>query len=581
MLRIEAGIEQRFPQVFSGSKALFTKPLLRQLARFNRFDFIERLAAQHAHLQGHAFVEAILRQLDCRYLIDDVERECIPETGRCLIVANHPLGGLDALALLKCVCDVRRDVMIVANDVLEQIEGIRSLLLPVRIIGGKPTAASLEAVQQALDQDKAVIVFPAGEVSRLGWRGIRDGRWRHGFLAWAEQRKAPIVVAHLQARNSAIFYGFSALYRPLGAALLAREATSGRSRRIPIRLQAIGLHTATTSTGRLQLASRIRDAVYAAARSTNLFQPDAAPLAHACKLRDLLKDIESMQCIGETSDGKLILCGQPGSDSALMHEIARLRELTFRSVGEGSGKRLDRDRFDAHYQHLVVWDNARLELAGAYRIADCREVLSRHGMAGLYCASLFRFTPELAAQLDGAMELGRSFVQPKYWGSRSLDYLWTGIGAWLRTRPHIRQLFGPVSISAALPLPAREWLVAYYSRFFGDNNALARANHPFRYERVAPDFGTLDADASLAVLRNNLAALGARIPTLYKQYTELCEPGGARFIAFGVDPEFSNSIDGLIWVDINRVTPRKRQRYLESPPPKTTSILTPATETTP
>ncbi len=581
MLRIEAGIEQRFPQVFSGSKALLTKPLLRQLARFNRFDFIERLAAQHAHLQGHAFVEAILRQLDCRYLIDDVERECIPETGRCLIVANHPLGGLDALALLKCISDVRRDVMIVANDVLEQIEGIRSLLLPVRIIGGKPTAASLEAVQRALEQDKAVIVFPAGEVSRLGWQGIRDGRWRHGFLAWAEQRKAPIVVAHLQARNSAIFYGISALYRPLGAALLAREATSGRSRRIPIRLQAIGVHTATTSTGRLQLASRIRDAVYAAARSTHLFAPDAAPLAHACKLRDLLKDIESMQCIGETSDGKLILCGQPGSDSALMHEIARLREFTFRSVGEGSGKRLDRDKFDAHYQQLVVWDTTRLELAGAYRIADCREVLSRHGMAGLYCASLFRFTPELEAQLDGAMELGRSFVQPKYWGSRSLDYLWMGIGAWLRTRPHIRQLFGPVSISAALPLPAREWLVAYYSRFFGDNNALARAKHPFHYERAAPDFGTLDADASLAVLRNNLATLGARIPTLYKQYTELCEPGGARFIAFGVDPQFSNSIDGLIWVDLNRVTPRKRQRYLESPAPKTRPILTPATETTP
>lgn len=572
MLRIEAGIKQRFPQIFSGRKALLTQPLLRQLARFNRFDFIEQLAAQHAHLHGHAFVGAILRHLDCRYLIDDVERDCIPEFGRCLIVANHPLGGLDALTLLKCVADIRGDVMIVANEVLAQIENIQSLLLPVRVMGGKPTAESLAAVQSALEQEKAVIVFPAGEVSRLNWQGIRDGAWRHTFLTWAERCKAPIIVAHMQARNSALFYGISALYRPLGAAMLARELSTARPRRIPIRLSTINARPTDRSASRKQIAGLVRDAVYAAARGINPLATGAEPLAHAGRLRDLLKDIQSMQRIGETSDGKWILCGQPGSDSALMHEIARLRELTFRSVGEGSGKRLDRDRFDGHYDQLVVWDSIQLEIAGAYRIADCRAVITGHGIEGLYCASLFRFTPELRGQLDTAMELGRSFVQPKYWGSRSLDYLWMGIGAWLRRRPHVRHLFGPVSISAAMPLTAREWLVAYYSRFFGDEGERARANHPFRYQRSPPDFGALDAEASLALLRDNLAALGARIPTLYKQYTELCEPGGARFIAFGVDPDFSYSIDGLIWVDLSRVTARKRQRYLE--PGRTTATIT-------
>lgn len=565
MLRIEAGIERRFPNIFAGRKAMFTKPLLHQLAKFNRFQRIEQLADQNAHLAGLAFVEAILRQLDCRYLVDDVEREVIPEAGRCLIVANHPLGGLDALALLKCIGDVRRDVVIVANDLLSQIDSISSLLLPVRIIGGRPSAASLEAVQRALESEKAVIVFPAGEVSRFGWQGVRDGRWRHSFVTWAERCNAPLVSAHIHARNSALFYGLSALYRPLGIALLARELSCGRPRRIAIRLSNVDLALATSNVSRVQAAARVRDAMYASMHGKQPLTPTTEPLAHSGHLRDLLRDIDAMQRIGETHDGKVILCGNPSAESTLMHEIARLRELTFRSVGEGSGKRLDRDRFDGHYQQLVVWDSFRLEIAGAYRIADCRDVMAQHGLQGLYCASLFSFTPELIARLDAAMELGRSFVQPKYWGSRSLDYLWMGIGAWMRTRPHIRHLFGPVSISAALPLNAREWLVAYYSRYFGDGHQLARAHRPFRFERTAPDFGTLDAESSLVLLRDNLAALGTRIPTLYKQYTELCEPGGARFIAFGVDPDFSNSIDGLIWVDLERITPKKRHRYIDAP----------------
>ena len=565
MLNIESGIVQRFPQLFSGRKSVVTRPLLRSLARFNRFGVLERLANEHAHLDGLAFVDAVLRSRDCRYLVDDIEREHIPEGGRCLILANHPLGGLDALALLKCIGDVRRDVRIVANDVLGEIGALQSLLLPVRILGGRPTPASIHAIRQALEAEQIVIMFPAGEVSRLGLRGIRDGRWQHGFVGLAERCQSPLVLAHLQARNSALFYGLSSLYRPIGAALLARELSQPRARRIPIRFSRLDNLPALRNRHqrRTDLVAGIRDALYACAHGRNPLASTQQPLAHAAPLRALLADIAQMKKLGETHDGKSILCGRPRSDSALMHEIARLRELTFRSVGEGTGKRLDQDVFDAHYQQLVVWDAAQLEIAGAYRIADCREVIERLGANGLYCASLFHFTPELIAQLPQAMELGRSFVQPKYWGSRSLDYLWMGIGAWLRAHPHVRHLYGPVSISAALPMPAREWLVAYYSRYFGADSRLAEARNPFRYSAPAPQFGVLDAAASLAVLRDNLAALGARIPTLYRQYTELCEPGGARFIAFGVDPDFSDSVDGLIWLDLDRVTEKKRLRYLD------------------
>jgi hypothetical protein len=160
------------------------------------------------------------------------------------------------------------------------------------------------------------------------------------------------------------------------------------------------------------------------------------------------------------------------------------------------------------------------------------------------------------------MELGRSFVAPEYWSSRSLDYLWQGIGVYLRAHPEVRHLFGPVSISAALPAAAREQIVAYYAHYHAGDGA-AHSRNPFLYRSAPEHFGTLDADIALKVLRANLDALGTSIPVLYKQYVDLCEPGGARFLAFGVDPDFSDAIDGLIEVDLACLKPQKRQRYLE------------------
>ncbi|MDN5781518.1 MAG: GNAT family N-acetyltransferase, partial [Luteimonas sp.] len=178
-------------------------------------------------------------------------------------------------------------------------------------------------------------------------------------------------------------------------------------------------------------------------------------------------------------------------------------------------------------------------------------------------ASLFRYADDAIPRLAEGMELGRSFVVPDYWGSRSLDYLWQGIGAYLQRFPRVRYLFGAVSISAALPREAREQMVAYYQHYYGSENALAASTRPFRYFAAPPSFDGHDAETAFDVLKANLSALGASVPMLYKQYTDLCEPGGARFLAFGVDPAFSDSIDGLIEVDLHRIRPKKRRRYLQ------------------
>jgi putative hemolysin len=189
-------------------------------------------------------------------------------------------------------------------------------------------------------------------------------------------------------------------------------------------------------------------------------------------------------------------------------------------------------------------------------------VLAAHGLRGLYTASLFDYGEAMLPRIAQGMELGRSFVAQAYWGGRSIDYLWQGIGAYLRAHPQVRYLFGAVSISAALPLAARTQIAAHYARWHGGPVGDAVARRPFVYTAAQADDAVLDADTAFRVLKANLDALGAQVPMLYKQYVELCEPGGARFLAFGVDPDFSDSVDGLIEVDLQCMRAKKRQRYL-------------------
>ena len=559
---LEQRLQQRFPDWFRGRRGHLARPLLRGVGRWSRLDRVDAFLRQHAGVRGFDFVAAGLDFLDSRYQVDPAELARIPATGRLLIVANHPSGALDALALLDAVGRVRRDVRIVANDLLGAIAPLQDLLLPVRMLGGKVQRASLQAVEQALAAEQCVIVFPAGEVSRLSLQGIRDGRWQRGFVRFARAAAAPVLPVRVLARNSALFYGASTLFKPAGTALLAREMFARRGR--PLRLR-IGAPMSLAGGDAGSQLKAVRRALYALRPATpgdhgaaSGPEPLAAPMAPA----QVARAIAAASLLGQTADGKQILLARCSADCPLLLELGRLRELTFRQVGEGTGRSRDLDAFDLRYEHIVIWDGAAQRVAGAYRIMRGAQALARDGLAGLYSAALFRYADDAIPRIAEGLELGRSFVVPDYWGSRSLDYLWQGIGAYLQCRPGIRYLFGAVSISAALPRAAREQLVAYYQRYYGAEAGLAESNRPFQYFAAPPSFGELDAGAAFDVLKANLAALGTGVPTLYRQYTDLCEPGGARFLAFGVDPDFSDSIDGLIEVDLQAIRPHKRKRYL-------------------
>ncbi|WP_396615709.1 GNAT family N-acyltransferase [Lysobacter soli] len=566
---LERRLQERFPHWFRGRRANVARPLLRTIGRWSRFDQVEAFLSANGHLRDFDFVAAGLDHLQARYVVDSAELGRIPATGRLLIVANHPSGALDALALLDAVGRVRRDVRIVANDLLGALEPLAGLLLPVRILGGRPTPQSLSAIDDALRADQCVIVFPAGEVARLGLRGVTDGRWRRGFLRFARTADAPVLPVRIEARNSALFYGASALFKPVGTALLAREMFARRAHRIalrighPLTLPFDGDPQQLLREVRRELFSlgRRRAGPHAAPVETNVV-PLIAPLIDPVDAMQLREGIEALALLGRTIDGKQIRVGRLAAGSPLLQEIGRLRELTFRTVGEGTGQRLDVDLYDSWYEHIVLWDAEASKIAGAYRIARGASVLAERGLAGFYTASLFQYADDAVPRIAQGMELGRSFVVPDYWGGRSIDYLWQGIGAYLGRHPSVRYLFGPVSISAALPAAAREQIVAYYARYYGSEATRAVSRQPFVYQAAPPQFGEVDAGTAFRVLKTNLDALGATLPMLYKQYTDLCEPGGARFLAFGVDPAFSDAVDGLIEVDLDLLRPKKRERYL-------------------
>lgn len=539
--------------------------LLKRWRRWSGLDQLQALLERFAHLRGRALIEAALREFDVRYLVDDLERARIPERGRVIIVANHPMGGLDALVLMKLIGDIRPDFRVLGNAVLSQIEGLSDLLIPVDVFGGRSNRSAIEQMRAALESEQALLLFPSGTVARFGWRGVREAPWQKTFVALAQQTGAAIVNVRVQARNSAGFYAMSMLSESLGTLMLPRALMSRTGLRLPIRIDqpwtATDLQQLPTS--RLLQAKTLQQQNEAMGAARHPPAKRAEALSHRPNLRFTLRELSALTELGRTRDQKRILCGRLRPDSALMQELAVARERSFRAVGEGTGRHADQDRFDAHYEQILLWDDAASELVGGYRVARCQPVLAALGQRGLYSASLFEFPEHGLPDMDQAMELGRSFVTPEYWGTRSLDYLWLGIGAYLRQYPEIRHLFGPVSISAQLPLPARQLLVAYCQTQFSARQGAVRAVRPFDAGAMGTLFQHLDRDAAEQVLSQNLQALGARIPTLYKQYTDLCEPGGVSFMAFSTDPDFGNVVDGLVWVDLQRMLPKKRQRYLE------------------
>ncbi|ORJ50276.1 GNAT family N-acetyltransferase [Kluyvera intermedia] len=563
MFSLDNVLDDLWPQA---KPAPWQKNLLRRLLYEQEF---QQFAANHPHLKGLDMVEQVLEHLQIRCTIPAYDLEQIPEQGPLVIIANHPTGTLDGLALMYAVSRVRRDVKVVTNRMLSHLEPLSSLFIPVDNMGGGRTRkASLQQMEAQLQNGGALIFFPAGEVSRLTRKGIRDGKWHPGFIKLATKFRAPLLPVWINARNSPLFYASALLSDTLPMLLLMQQMFRRRGTPLPI---TIGQRIAwdswhSPSLSPRDLADKCRKHVRRLGKKApGVFRTECA-IARPEDRATLRRELSRAECLGRTADGKIIYLWQRQGqeDAPLLRELGRLREIAFRAVGEGSGKRRDTDRYDDDYLHLILWDDNDLEIVGAYRFMPTARQVEAHGPQGLYSYSLFHYDERMSEVLQHGIELGRSFIQPRYWGRRGLDYLWSGIGAYLARYPQYRYLFGPVSISGGFPPAARDLLVAFYRLWFPANWPLAESRRPWpaTLPDVLAQFTGEDYTEDLTRLKSLLGNLGCGIPPLYKQYSELCEPGGVQFIDFGCDPDFNNCVDGLVLVDLTYLKANRYERYI-------------------
>ncbi|WP_054180522.1 lysophospholipid acyltransferase family protein [Trabulsiella odontotermitis] len=562
MFSLDNVLDDLWPQA---NPAPWQKSLLRRLLHEEEF---QTFAARHSHLRGLDMVEQVLEHLQIRCNIAPRELENIPETGPLVIISNHPTGTLDGLALLYAVSRVRRDVKVVTNRMLSHLEPLSNLFIPVDNINGGTRKSSLSLMEQQLQSGGVLIFFPAGEVSRMTRNGIADGHWHSGFIKLAAKFRAPLLPAFIHAKNSPLFYASTLISPTLALLLLMQQMFRRRNSTLPVTLgQRIAWeswHNAQTPAR--ELAKKCRQHVALLGKGLpGKFRTESA-IARPEERALLRRELSTAECLGSTADGKTIYLWQRNGqeEAPLLRELGRLREIAFRAVGEGSGKRRDVDSYDDDYLHLILWDEVDLEIVGAYRFMPGAMQLDKRGVEGLYSHSLFHYDERMNDILREGIELGRSFIQPRYWGRRGLDYLWFGIGAYLARYPQYRYLFGPVSISGGLPPAARDLLVAFYRLWFPAMHPLAESRRPYpaSLPEALAQFGGEDYTEDLTRLKSLLGNLGCGIPPLYKQYSEVCEPGGVQFIDFGSDPDFNDCIDGLVLVDLTLLKANRYQRYI-------------------
>ncbi len=574
MLDVDALLKEYFQNTDEANDKPLMKAACSVLKKLFHQKEINQFIETHQYLEGLEFNDAVLEHFNFTFQVSSKDRARIPDQRRVLIVANHPLGSLDGLALLKLVSEIRTDVKIVATDLLDCIDPLKSLFLSVdNLSKSAHHRHSMNLMVDALEAEQAVILFPTGEVSRISPLGVRDGKWKTGFLSLAKKTKAPIVPVYIGGKNSTFFYGLSSIYNPLGTMMLVNEMFNQKGGEISFR---IGKPIPWESIAAMDLSKKavaklMRKQVYLLSqkKKKELFKP-IENIIHPVRTKLIRKELKASRLIGKTQDGKSIYLFDYMPNSSVMREIGRLRELSFRQVQEGTGNALDIDNYDRYYRHLIVWDEDELEIIGSYRIGEADRILKKHGEEGLYTHSLFKFNPSFLPYLEHSIELGRSFIQPRYQGKRSLDYLWYGIGAYLYQHPEIRYLIGPVSLSTAWPEPAQKVIASFYTELFGNDKVLANPRLPFDFERMQEFVpfkqvaDEADYKQAYAILKERMEEFGVKVPILYKQYVELCQPGGCEFLGFNIDPNFSNCVDALILVHINTIKERKHQRYIES-----------------
>lgn len=525
------------------------------------------------------FVQSAIKHLGVDFNISQGDRERIPKTGPLLVTANHPFGILDPLGMIQLIRERRTDLKIITNRLLATIPEIAPICIFVDPQSdGKAARENFKAMLEAVNWLKnggVIGVFPAGEVASLDLRQARviERTWTVHIARLIRLGKAAALPIYFHGTNSMLFHLSGLLHPMLRTVLLPRESLNRRGGAIPVVVgNPIPYRRLAELVSDQEMVNFLKQRTMMLANrpskpkmTATLTTHSTLPIATAQSPAILSKEVEGLptqQRLMQVGDFQVYYASALQIPT-ILKEIGRLRELTFREVGEGTGKAEDIEIFDSYYVHLFVWHTGRGELVGAYRLGKTDEIFARFGKSGLYTSTLFKFRPDLIKELDPALELGRSWVRKEYQKSSiALALLWKGICAYVLSHPRYHRLFGPVSLSNEYHKISHQLIVHFIHRNFyhHDFSRHLKSLRPFKSRlpiHVKNQLHLANIE-DLSSLISDLEIDGKGVPVLLKEYVKM----GGKILGFNIDKDFGNVVDGLIMVDLLQTDTKLLERYM-------------------
>jgi putative hemolysin len=547
------------------------------LMKVLKISTLNKIYDRNKHLKDVEFLNAILDEFQINFDIPEEDFKRLPKDGAYITISNHPLGGIDGILLLKLMLEREPNFKIIANFLLHRIDPMKPYIMPVNPFethkDAKSSVVGIKETLRHLSDGKPLGMFPAGEVSTYkDGKLMVDKAWEEGAIKVIRKAQVPVVPIYFHAKNSRLFYILSKLNPTLRTAKLPSELLTQKDRIIKVRIgKPITVAEQNEHSTLEDYSEFLRKKTYMLANSfdkDNNFLSDLNHLqlkiprspkqiATPANQEKMLAEIESLR----HSDSRLthsknyeVFFTEAHKIPNILHEIGRLREVTFREIGEGTNNSIDLDKYDQYYHHLFLWDEEAQKIAGAYRMGLGSEIFTKYGIDGFYLQELFRFEPELFDMMSKSIEMGRAFITKDYQlKPMPLFLLWKGIVHTTLRHPEHKFLIGGVSISNQFTDFSKSLMIEFMKSHYYDPY-IAQYIHPKKEFRVKlkdadKDFIFDEAEADLVKFDKIIDEIEPgtlRLPVLIKKYIKQ----NARVVAFNVDPLFNNAIDGLMYIRI-------------------------------
>ena len=544
------------------------------LMKVLKISTLNKIYDHNKHLEDVAFLNGILDEMEIKFEIPEEDLKRLPKDGAYITISNHPLGGIDGILLLKLMLEREPNFKIIANFLLHRIVPLKKYIMPVNPFenhkDAKSSVVGIKETLRHLSDGKPLGIFPAGEVSTYkDGKLVVDKPWEEGALKLIRKAKVPVVPIYFHAKNSRLFYWLSKIDDTLRTAKLPSELLTQRDRVIKVRIgKPISVNEQNEIESFEEYSEFLRKKTYMLA---NPFEKDSKLLDTASlkipkapkkivtpasepKMIDEVNALRGSDCRLLQSKNYEVFFATAKSIPNILHEIGRLREITFREVGEGTNESIDLDKFDQYYHHMFLWDDETKRIAGAYRMGLGSEIYPKYGLEGFYLNDLFRFEPELHDMMHKSIEMGRAFIVKEYQQKpMPLFLLWKGIIHTTLRYPEHKYLLGGVSISNQFSDFSKSLMIEFMKSNYYDPY-IAQYIHPKKAYKVKlkdadKDFIFDEAESDLNKFDKIIDELepgNLRLPVLIKKYIKQ----NARVVAFNVDPLFNNAIDGLMYIRI-------------------------------